>query len=202
MSRSQNPENNQDSIARKLQAIASVAGKGRASGEMARTERFPPWAAPLIGAVVGGGLAARFFGKGNIGAETGATLASVIAIGAVVGFAAGMIIWFLDRPASPRGRSGTTPDFPLASDGAQVLVMDDGVPLGAQPELSLLGKFCTLLAIVLCWIPMAGLVLAIPAFFAHRNAGKKMGLPLTGGLVVSVLATTLFFIAMAFAPRR
>lgn len=189
MSDSQEPETRAESAARKLQSVAFIALQGHPAGDGAR-EKFSARSAPLVGAIVGAVIGLRgAFSSAGLNQRPGTPSPWQIVVGgAVLGFLGGLLIWFLDRPARPRKASPDplSPTVYTESDLRALRLEAFAVP---PIELNLIGKFCTFSAIVLCWIPIVGLVMAISAFLFHLAAKKKTGWVFRGSVVVSALTT-------------
>jgi hypothetical protein len=102
--------------------------------------RFPPWAGPIVGVLVFGGLAAY------VSYENEGRVSPTIALGgAAAGLAIGAIVWLCDRP-SGRGKS-----------------------LDVGDQGTFVGRFLALLSGFLFCIPIVGLLLSGWAVFLNRR---------------------------------
>ncbi|MGO9463216.1 MAG: hypothetical protein ACLQIB_27025 [Isosphaeraceae bacterium] len=147
---------------------------------------FPRWAAPLVGVVAGGlvgGRAARRAGEGFSPAwRVG---------GAVLGLVAGLFVWLLDKPTTAAEQIS---EEPQASEGGQVA----GVAI--ESSGSVIARFFALLAILLCCVPVVGLILAGIAWFPNQHV---RGWPKTTsriGTGIALLITGLAVILMIWNP--
>jgi hypothetical protein len=137
---------------------------------------FPFWTAPIIGAIAGAFFGFKAVARGGAqGLETWMAIAGCAAVGAFAGF----LVALLD----PR------PDD--AADGEH-----EGLP---QPEISLVGRFILLLAVVLCWLPFigAGFSAATLAITAGRTDWLRTLSYAAVGVSVLVHAA---FVALLFMP--
>jgi hypothetical protein len=116
-----------------------VASQQSPTGDPYHT-RFPPWAGPIVGVLVFGGLAAY------VSFENEGQVSPVVAfVGAAVGLAIGTVVWLCDRP-SGRGVAGD--------------VGDQG---------TFFGRFVALLSALMFWLPLVGLLLSGWAAYLNRR---------------------------------
>lgn len=118
---------------------------------------LPGWVAPWIGAGIGAAVGLRVAEHPQPGSPWPLLLG-----GAAVGLVGGLFVWMANRSAGP------TPSLPPMHARPPASSAPDNIQSQAQHQ-SVLPAVVAQLALLLCWTPYVGLVLAAVAMWLNRN---------------------------------
>ncbi|MEM7454734.1 MAG: hypothetical protein AAF456_10330 [Planctomycetota bacterium] len=143
-------------------------------------DAFPRWSAPLLGAVAGAFLGYR--------ADPGIASPAYVGGGALIGILGGCLVFLLD--SKPQSAS----QHEEALREANPNYVNDQVEHFTDPGL--VGRFLALIAIVLCIVPIAGLVMGLIAVAVNWKARGWSRMASRIGAGIGLVVTTLVVLTM------
>lgn len=117
-----------------------------------KDKSFPRWCAPLFGTFAG------IFCGGKAGVNSPIPIAYWLFGGAIIGALAGCVVFLLD-PAPPEEIPDGIPEH-LFRKRRQV-----------ENPSAVIGRFLAITGILLCWIPVMGLIVNVAGWILNRKTG-------------------------------